>query len=230
MAPFVPQDFKDLIADVTSSLCDKFINTLLRLPVLVADLVAYLFDDDGNFTPEVVNQILPSGLIMLSGLASPPTGWLVCNGDAVSRTTYANLFSAIGETFGAGNGSTTFNVPDLRDKFARGASATNTLTTAGGAEDFALSLDHKHAVGQFDHPGGDEKYLIINNDLTIQGATQTREESGEGSTNDVQAYEDISPAPASDIIATEKQEYDAGETLTVDTVPPFLSLHYLIKT
>jgi microcystin-dependent protein len=45
---------------------------------------------------------------------TPPSGFLLCNGDAVSRTTYANLFGVIGTTFGAGNGSTTFNLPDLR--------------------------------------------------------------------------------------------------------------------
>src|SRR6185503_20590605 len=45
-----------------------------------------------------------------------PSGWLNCDGSAVSRTTYANLFAAIGTTFGAGDGSTTFNVPDLRGR------------------------------------------------------------------------------------------------------------------
>lgn len=49
-----------------------------------------------------------------------PTGFLACNGAAVSRTTYAGLFAAIGTTWGAGDGSTTFNVPDLRGEFIRG--------------------------------------------------------------------------------------------------------------
>ena len=52
--------------------------------------------------------------------ATPPTGWLKANGAAVNRTTYAALFAAIGTTFGAGDGSTTFNVPDLRGEFVRG--------------------------------------------------------------------------------------------------------------
>lgn len=51
---------------------------------------------------------------------SPPTGWLKANGAAISRTTYASLFAAIGTTFGVGDGSTTFNVPDLRGEFIRG--------------------------------------------------------------------------------------------------------------
>jgi len=51
---------------------------------------------------------------------SPPPGWLKANGQAVSRTTYAALFAAIGTTYGVGNGTTTFNVPDLRGEFVRG--------------------------------------------------------------------------------------------------------------
>lgn len=62
----------------------------------------------------------PPGSIIAYGGDAPPDGWLHCNGQAVSRTTYAALFAAIGTRFGAGNGSTTFNVPDLRGEFLRG--------------------------------------------------------------------------------------------------------------
>ena len=59
---------------------------------------------------------------LISSFASniAPTGWLKCNGAAISRATYASLFTAIGTTFGSGDGSTTFNVPDLRGEFIRG--------------------------------------------------------------------------------------------------------------
>jgi microcystin-dependent protein len=66
------------------------------------------------------NSFLPAGAIQLFAMNTVPTGWLECNGSAVSRTTYANLFAAIGETYGAGNGTTTFNLPDLRGQFVRG--------------------------------------------------------------------------------------------------------------
>lgn len=52
--------------------------------------------------------------------STPPNGWLVCDGSAVSRTTYSDLYSVIGTTFGKGDGSTTFNLPDLRGEFIRG--------------------------------------------------------------------------------------------------------------
>ena len=60
-----------------------------------------------------------------------PTGYLVCNGASVSRTTYANLFAVIGTTFGSGDGSTTFALPNLIDKFAQGSTTVGTYKSAG---------------------------------------------------------------------------------------------------
>ncbi|EGV38464.1 phage tail protein [Neisseria weaveri] len=62
----------------------------------------------------------PSGMVAYFAGANPPPGWLKANGAAVSRTTYAALFAAIGTTYGAGDGRTTFNLPDLRGEFVRG--------------------------------------------------------------------------------------------------------------
>lgn len=63
---------------------------------------------------------VPSGAVAHFAMDTAPTGWLKANGAAVSRSTYAALFTAIGTTFGVGDGSTTFNVPDLRGEFMRG--------------------------------------------------------------------------------------------------------------
>lgn len=62
----------------------------------------------------------PAGTVIFYAASTAPSGFLKANGAAVSRTTYASLFAAIGTTFGAGDGSTTFNVPDLRGEFPRG--------------------------------------------------------------------------------------------------------------
>lgn len=64
--------------------------------------------------------VTPAGLVAAFAANSPPYGWLECNGAAVSRSAYATLFASIGTTFGNGNGSTTFNLPDLRGEFLRG--------------------------------------------------------------------------------------------------------------
>lgn len=66
---------------------------------------------------------VPAGAIMFFGVMSIPDGWLLCNGANVSRTTYANLFAAIGTNFGSGNGSTTFNLPNLSGRFIEGATS-----------------------------------------------------------------------------------------------------------
>lgn len=66
------------------------------------------------------SNYMPAGAIQLFAMSAIPTGWLECNGAAVSRTTYANLFAVIGTTYGAGDGSITFNLPDMRGQFARG--------------------------------------------------------------------------------------------------------------
>jgi len=63
---------------------------------------------------------IPTGQVIHVASSTAPTGYLKCNGAAISRTTYAALFTAISTVFGAGNGSTTFNVPDLRGEFIRG--------------------------------------------------------------------------------------------------------------
>tara|TARA_R100000808_G_scaffold134_1_gene989 strand:+ start:22265 stop:22708 length:444 start_codon:yes stop_codon:yes gene_type:complete len=66
---------------------------------------------------ENVQAVLPVGAVLpYAGHAAPGTDFLLCNGAAVSRTTYAKLFTVIGTHYGAGDGSTTFNVPDLRGR------------------------------------------------------------------------------------------------------------------
>jgi len=74
---------------------------------------------------QVVSNVgsIPTGTVQAFAGSTAPIGYLLCNGAAVSRTTYSKLFSVIGTTYGAGNGTTTFNVPDLRGEFIRGLDA-----------------------------------------------------------------------------------------------------------
>ena len=75
---------------------------------------------------------MPAGsVIAFAGNSTPAGGFLLCNGAAVSRTTYAALFAAIGTTYGTGNGSTTFNLPNLTDKFIQGSGTAGTVKAAG---------------------------------------------------------------------------------------------------
>ena len=76
-------------------------------------------------------EIVPAGTIVAFGNATAPTGWRVCNDDAISRTSFARLFAVIGTSFGTGDGSGNFNVPDLRDRTLLGK-GTN-MSTMGAA-------------------------------------------------------------------------------------------------
>jgi microcystin-dependent protein len=97
---------------------------------------------------------IPVGVISAYAGSSAPSGWLLCFGQAVSRSTYSDLFAALSTTYGAGDGSTTFNLPDLRGRVAAGVdnmggsaasrltstvlSASNTLGASGGAQTHTL--------------------------------------------------------------------------------------------
>lgn len=68
-------------------------------------------------------SILPAGTVLPFAGATAPAGWAICDGTAISRTDYPELFLAIGETWGNGDGSTTFHLPDMRGRFMRGVDA-----------------------------------------------------------------------------------------------------------
>lgn len=85
---------------------------------------------DENFDWILAN-IPPTGSLIWIAKQAVPSGYLLCNGAAVSRSTYSGLFSAIGTTYGIGDGSTTFNLPYLIDRFVEGSSTAGTLKNAG---------------------------------------------------------------------------------------------------
>ena len=96
---------------------------------------------------------VPSGMILPFGGTSSPSGFLSCDGAAVSRSTYATLYAAIGTTWGVGDGSSTFNLPDLRAMFLRGTGTHGTANMAKGTDFEAPAVgtiendqmqDHKH--------------------------------------------------------------------------------------
>ena len=77
---------------------------------------------------------IPTATIVPWSSSSVPSGFLECDGSAVSRSTYSALFAIIGTTYGTGDGSSTFNLPNLSDKIALGKSNNKALASTGGAE------------------------------------------------------------------------------------------------
>lgn len=85
------------------------------------------------FSNPLLSASSPAGAVIPYAGAAAPAGWLECNGAAISRTAYATLFAAIGILWGAGDGVNTFNLPDARGRFLRGAGNSGNGTMANGA-------------------------------------------------------------------------------------------------
>lgn len=139
------------------------------------------------------NTFVPAGTILSFGGSNLPAGFLQCDGSAVSRTTYARLFAAISTTWGVGDGSTTFNIPDLRRRVTvgSGGSGTSTLSNAigatGGAETHTLTTaelaSHTHAQNNGTGTAGsiDEMSLVDSNNSSLVGTGITTGSAGSGS-------------------------------------------------
>lgn len=115
--------------------------------VVIAPTNSTLVWSDGtNFFSS--GSVEPTGTVKMwaGAVASPPTGYLACTGAAVSRTTYASLYAVIGTTFGSGDGSTTFNLPNLQDRFPIGAGNTYSVANTGGATTTTSIPAHTHSA------------------------------------------------------------------------------------
>ncbi len=113
-----------------------------------------LFDDQ---TWKSVADSFPVGGIITWLTAVAPSGWAILDGSAISRATYSVLFALFGTTFGIGDGSTTFNLPDMRGRFPFGKSAAGTGSTLGGTfgsiDHTHTSAAHTHTVASHTHTG-----------------------------------------------------------------------------
>lgn len=101
-------------------------------------------------TPSQLNGAAPVGSGMDWYTSTPPSGWLLCNGQAVSRVTYANLFAVLGTTFGSGDGSSTFNLPNFTDRVPVGAGGSYALASTGGS---ATATGSTNSAGAHTHAG-----------------------------------------------------------------------------
>ena len=140
---------------------------------------------------KVLERILPAGMVAPFAMGTPPSGWLECKGQAVSRENYADLFAAIDTMYGAGNGSTTFNLPDYRGYFLRGWDRganrdpdRSTRTdrgdgTTGNAVGTRQGDEFKsHTHSQKRATWGYPEYIDSGNNLTIANAGTTGASGG----------------------------------------------------
>jgi microcystin-dependent protein len=206
-----------------------------------------VYGDGSNFYTAVTNTV-PAGSIQMWATATAPSGYVLCNGVAISRTTYSTLFSVIGTTFGVGDGSTTFNVPNYTNRMpygttvgATGGAATTTLIEANlpshthtfSANTGGMNANVTHSHGITD-PTHDHQYFY---DFL----------SSTGTANSVAANSGISPLSAhttgfsSTGITINSSNIDHGHAVSgttggtgsgtaITTISPYLGINFIIKT
>jgi microcystin-dependent protein len=215
-------------------------------------------DSSGQVAPSVLNAAVPyskggtaattqasaqanmgvmTGEIKMWGVATAPTGYLLCDGSAVSRSTYSALFAVYGTTFGSGNGSTTFNLPDFRNRMPIGAGSTYTVAATGGSATVTLSsanlpahshtfsatstgasvsMNHQHYVGSRDSTadnGGNYAQEFVSNAGSGYGPNTYTNNV------DLSHTHDISGTTGS-----------IGSGTAITTISPYLGIYYIIKT
>jgi microcystin-dependent protein len=179
---------------------------------------------DGSAWVSSAPNYVPTGVMMMWGTASAPTGYLLCNGAAVSRSTYSALFAVLGTTYGSGDGSTTFNVPDFRDRFPVGAGTTYSANSTGGSANATL-VSHTHTATSTD--AGHTHNIQVSN---ISGASLDDRLAGSGAdygianVNDSGTNVKSSTASITTTISTE------GSSGTNANLPPYLGVYFIIKT
>jgi microcystin-dependent protein len=131
-------------------------------------------------------QGVPSGSVFCMAVATVPSGYLECNGAAVSRTTYSVLFAVIGTAYGTGNGSSTFNLPDLRGEFVRGfdngkgTDSGRSIASSQGSQ----NAQHNHSASATSTAGAHSHSLNYQRkhveDTGTAAITDIRREGGDG--------------------------------------------------
>jgi microcystin-dependent protein len=202
-----------------------------------------------------ISALPPGAVVPFAGVdTNTLTGFLVCDGTAVSRTTYSTLFGIIGETYGVGDGSTTFNLPNLEGRFPMGVDASNALATTGGSNaDITLSVAnlpaHTHDSGSF--KAREHKHHVVAN-AQVSGAVaslssttqlpQARTTGGDAeygfrststaatigrSSNPIQDGSNVNSSGQADVIGSSGS---IGSGTAFDVTPAFIALKYIIKT
>lgn len=188
----------------------------------------------GDLASSVTEQFVPAGLMAPYPGATAPTGWLLCFGQAVSRTTYSALFAILSTTYGSGDGSTTFNLPDLRGRVIAGqddmgGTSANRLTGltggvdgdvlggTGGAESHTLTEAqmpaHKHGSGVL-HKTSIDAGVYGMTTTDVPGEASQAHDSGFGSTSN----------------SSHPWTQTVGSGSAHNNVQPTIILNYIIKT
>jgi len=188
-----------------------------------------LSNGDGTFNWA---NAIPAGVMMPFAGSTPPTGYLLCDGTAVSRTTYADLFSIIGTTYGTGDESTTFNVPNTKGKVLVGYNSSesefNSLGETGGEKTHTLSQSempsHYHSVSLTTSTNGSHTHSYQKGDPGDNSITDASGSHDE--------YDDISAttgSAGSHNHSVSGNTGSKGSSSAHNNIQPYITINYIIK-
>lgn len=193
------------LAVPATQVTDDFLNAVQEeIAAVIEDAGLTLDKEDNTQLLQAIEAIIGSNLLPAGSMIDfagtvAPAGYLLCNGANVSRVTYAAMFANIGITWGAGDGSTTFTLPDFRRRVAVGSGGTgtgtlgNTVGNTGGAETHALSSaengPHTHTVRSSDGAGGS-----ASGNASYAGSYYTDPRDSTGSSGSGSPHNNIQPS------------------------------------
>ena len=198
---------------------------------------AFMIDWQGNIIAQGM-----AGMIMMFGGTTEPAGWLFCDGRAVSRTTYAELFAAISTNYGAGDGSTTFNLPDLCGKFPLGVSSGHPLSytqtgSSGGEETHKLTTSeipgHTHGPGTLNiTASGSHAHKLTYETDAASGTAKNRVVPGDDTGSKTGSNDATKTAththPSSNFAGATAQNTGGGGAH--NNMPPYRTVNFIIAT
>lgn len=142
--------------------------SILADAAVTGDKIAANAVTSAKLATSVSQGLAPAGSVMQYAGAVAPSGWLICDGTNVNRSTYADLFAVVGTTYGAGDGSTTFGLPNLKGKVIVGLDGTQTefnqLGETGGQNSVTLTTDQ---IPSHVHTGPSHQHTLSNHTHTI---------------------------------------------------------------
>jgi len=231
-----PVKAEDITAlNPAGDLCAEMLNAL-RLRDQMKEFLDWLLDTDGNIEDAVLESIAdrvnPVGAMQLwSSQSMPSVKWLLCNGQAVSRTTYSKLFARIGTVYGSGDSSTTFNLPNFVDRTMIGAGGTYQAGLQTGSATVSLTeaqvplKTHYHGVA--DKGAGDDNAGMITRAWEKSGTSTYPKHVVHGDTGtETLAGSDTGDLATSDSIAATAGT-DTGSAHS--NIQPSLGVYVIVK-
>lgn len=238
-SPVKPNDLCSLVPTVSSDPCEAFRRIFFTIPKLICDFLNWMLNPDGSIKESFVAELraMPVGAVIPYSGINPPSGYLLADGSAVSRTTYPALFTVCGTMYGVGDGSTTFNLPNLVRRFPLGLDRSTSdfqIGNSGGEEEVVLAgaeLAHRHDTGRFSAADNDDVLLIIPPLIDqLESHPNSEGEAVRGVAGDSGSYMPSTMVPNSYTTRTGLGYNDEDNPASGhNNMPPYLCLNFIIK-